>query len=150
MKQDTRRACAACSALMTSLRVREISALWTVLRQPFVLPKASFGHHECKWERLDLDVLGCLLCGTIHACGDGACRCTQEVEDGHVCTLSGVVIREKRFVQTEFIAHAHLTDCVTSQSVFEEENAAEEAQRRRAHAVLGRRECYTCAISWAA
>jgi hypothetical protein len=113
---------------MTTLRVREVSALWTVLRQPFVLPKASFGHHECKWERLDLDVLGCLLCGTIHACSDGACKCTQEVEDGHVCTLSGVVIREKRFVQTEFIAHAHLTDCVTSQSVFEEENAAEEVR----------------------
>jgi hypothetical protein len=113
---------------MTSLRVREISALWTVLRQPFVLPKASFGHHECKWERLDLDVLGCLLCGAIHACSDGACKCTQEVEDGHVCTLSGVVIREKRFVQTEFIAHAHLTDCVTSQSVFEEENAGEEVR----------------------
>jgi hypothetical protein len=114
--------------LMTSLRVREISALWTVLRQPFVLPKASFGHHECKWERLDLDVLGCLLCGAIHACGDGTCKCTQEVEDGHVCTLSGVVIREKRFVQSEFIAHAHLTDSVTSQSVFEEENAAEEVR----------------------
>jgi hypothetical protein len=109
---------------MTSLRVREISALWTVLRQPFVLPKASFGHHECKWERLDLDVLGCLLCGTIHACSDGACKHTQEVEDGHVCILSGVLVREKRFVQSEFIAHASLTDCVASQSVFEEENAA--------------------------
>ena len=95
---------------MSLLRVREISALWTALRQPFVLPKASFGFHECQWERLDLDVLGCVLCGTIHACADGRCQNTEEVEDGHVCVLSGVVIREKRFVATEFIPHALLTD----------------------------------------
>jgi hypothetical protein len=109
--------------LMSLLRVREISALWTALRQPFVLPKASFGFHECQWERLDLDVLGCVLCGTIHACADGRCQNTEEVEDGHVCVLSGVVIREKRFVATEFIPHALLTDCVAAQCVFEEENA---------------------------
>lgn len=111
---------------MSAPRVRAMSALWTVLRQPFVLPQASFGFHECQWERLDLDVLGCTLCGTIHACADGRCQHTVEVEDGHVCFLSGVVVREKKFVQTEYIAHAALTDCMVTASIFEEENAAEQ------------------------
>lgn len=108
---------------MSLLRVREISQIWTMLRQPFVLPRACFGHHECRWERLDLDVLGCVLCGSVHACADGACGDVQEVEDGHVCTLSGVLVRDRRFVQTEFLPHANLTETVAAHCVFDEETA---------------------------
>lgn len=113
---------------MTSLHVRKIAKLWQALRQPFSLPPASIGFHECRWEHLDMDVMGCLLCGNIHACADGRCVSTEEVEDGVVCTLSGVLIRNKRFVDNEFMSHVNLTDFVPSHNVFEEENAVSDVR----------------------
>jgi hypothetical protein len=109
---------------MTSLQVQKIVQLWRTLRQPFTLPASSLGFHECRWERLDLDVLACVLCGAVHACADGRCTSLEEVEDGVVCTLTGVLIRDKRFVASEFMSHVSLTDFVPSHNVFEEENAA--------------------------
>jgi hypothetical protein len=116
-------------------RTRRAVALWTALRQPFVLPVAAAGLHECRWEHLDLDVLGCVLCGQVHACADGRCAETEEVEDGVVCRLSGVVVREKLFVETEFVSHVNLTDFVAPQNVFDEETAGADV-RSIVHALL--------------
>lgn len=113
---------------MTSLHVQRITKLWKMLRQPFTLPPASLGYHECRWEHLDMDVLGCLLCGKIHACADGRCVSTVEVEDGVVCTLSGVLIRNKRFVDNEFMSHVQLTDSVPSHNVFDEETCSDDVR----------------------
>ena len=104
-------------------RTRRMVALWRALRQPFVLPVAAAGLHECRWEHIDLDVLGCVLCGQVHACADGRCTETEEVEDGVVCRLSGVVVRDKLFVETEFVSHVNLMDFVAPQNVFDEETA---------------------------
>jgi len=112
---------------MAARRERMV-ALWRTLRQPFVLPAAAVGAHACRWEYIDLDVLGCLLCGQVHACADGRCRETAEIDDGVVCTLSGVVVRDKRFVDTEFVSHVNLTEFVAAQNVFDEETALSEVR----------------------
>ncbi len=39
--------------------MQKIVKLWRTLQQPFTLPASSLGYHECRWERLDLDVLAC-------------------------------------------------------------------------------------------
>ena len=100
---------------MTSLHVRKITKLWQALRKPFTLPPASLGYHECRWEHLDIYVMGW-------------CVSTEEVEDSVVCTLSGVLIRNKRFVENEFMSHLNPTDFVPSHNVFEEENAASDVR----------------------
>lgn len=104
-------------------RKQRAVALWRMLRQPFALPVAAAGLHKCCWENIDLDLLGCTLCGQVHACADGRCSETMEVEDGVVCTLSGVVVRNKLFVDTEFVSHVNLTEFVAQQNVFDEETA---------------------------
>lgn len=78
--------------------------LWRCLRQPFVLPPLAHSrHHACEWEHVDVDVLGCLVCGAIHACSMLACKETVKTSDGVVCALSGVVIHEKMFAENEFL-----------------------------------------------
>lgn len=110
-------------------RTRQMVALWQMLRQPFTLPVATAGLHECCWEHIDLDVLGCKLCGRVHACADGRCSDTEEVEDAVVCRLSGVVVRDKLFVETEFVSHVNLMDFVAPQNVFDEESAGDEVHK---------------------
>ncbi len=109
---------------MTSLHVRKITKLWQTLWQPFTLLTESLGYHECLWEHLNMDVMGCLLCGNMHACADGRCVSMEEVEDSVLCTMSCVLICNKRFVENEFMSHVNLTDFVPSHNVFEQENTA--------------------------
>ncbi len=73
-----------------------------------------------------MDVMGCLLCGNMHACADGLCVSMEEVEDSVLCTMSCVLICNKRFMENKFMSHVNLnlTDFVTSHNVFEEENTA--------------------------
>lgn len=66
--------------------------LWRKIRKPFVLPIVAKGHHKCEWEEITSKIYGCKLCGTLHVCGHGECE-TVEIEDGHVCVISGVVVR---------------------------------------------------------
>jgi len=48
----------------------------------------------------------------------------EEVKDSVLCTMSCVLICNKRFVENEFMSHVNLTDFVSSHNVFEQENTA--------------------------
>jgi hypothetical protein len=84
-------------------RLHEITCMWSKLREPFILPQSSHSLHECEWERIDIDVLGCLVCGKVHVCEYGSCKDVTESLDGQVCNVSGVVIYDKKFVETEYM-----------------------------------------------
>lgn len=108
-------------------RERKLDAivdLWHRLRRPFTLPPCA-RHHECEWEHIDIDVLGCLTCGRIHACN--VCTCTDVVEtsDSVVCALSGAVLRNQRYSDVEFVDTVAMTGPV---SQFEEDFDAEVEQ----------------------
>jgi len=76
--------------------------LWRRLRQPFVLPLGT-KHHTCEWEYIDVDVLGCTLCGDVHVCDP--CTCKDVIETNHsvVCAISGVVLRNYMYSDVEFV-----------------------------------------------
>jgi len=75
--------------------------LWEQIRRPFPLTKAMKTFHKCQWEHIEVDVLGCLLCGNIHICSIESCACI-EIADGMVCVLSGVCVKTKNFKQDEY------------------------------------------------
>ena len=95
--------------------------LWHRLRRPFILPQCA-QHHACEWESIDIDVLGCLVCGRIHACDVCACTDVIETSDSVVCAISGAVLRSQRYSEVEFVDTVALTGPV---SQFEEDFDAE-------------------------
>ena len=94
--------------------------LWRLLKQPFTLPTNCAHTHTCEWKAINVDILGCVLCGDIHACSDLKCKDVIETEDGTVCALSGVYIRNKQYVLTEYQDTVNLTDMKVSHRVIEE------------------------------
>ena len=94
--------------------------LWRLLKQPFTLPPNHTHTHTCEWKAIDVDVLGCVICGEIHACADLQCKDVIETEDGTVCALSGVYIRNKQYVLTEYQDTVNLTDMKVSHRIIEE------------------------------
>ncbi len=74
--------------------------IWKLLRAPFILPTDTC--KTCEWESIDVDLYGCCTCGKMHFCEYGSCQ-TVESEDALVCSLSGLVVYTKRFVETEFV-----------------------------------------------
>lgn len=111
-----------------NIKVRQAAYVWRLLRKPFALPPCSFSHHECQYERIDMDILGCLLCGHVHACCDGDCQDVVETDDSSVCLLSGVVIRDKKFVVDEYMDTQTLNDMPVSNRVFDEECSHEQIE----------------------
>lgn len=95
------------------LGVHELVHVWRQLRAPFPLPCVTAKSHVCEWEKLEIDVLGCTLCGKVHACEYGSCQSVLETSDGLVCELSGVVVYGKRYVESEFMD----TVCVTGTDI---------------------------------
>ena len=108
---------------MLTLSQQKHVAIWQKLRQPFVLPRAGISHHKCNWERLDIDLFGCTLCSNIHACNERQCENCIETGDGTVCSLSGVVVRNCKFVEEEFMENVHLVNFHTSWRVFDQDVA---------------------------
>lgn len=102
--------------------------LWRELRKPFVFPSSSTGFHTCEWEQLDIDLFACKLCGHVHACRDLQCVDTIETDDGTVCALSGVVIREKKYDVNEYQDTIDFTEFKPSYRHFEEEAIAVEIE----------------------
>lgn len=96
--------------------LQQVIKIWRQLRSPFVLPVTTAKCHVCEWEKLDIDVLGCTVCGKLHACEYGTCTETEQTSDGLVCNLSGVVVYTKLYVETEFMD----TLCVTGREAPEE------------------------------
>lgn len=104
-------------------------ACWRDLRKPFVLPLLSLAHHQCQWERIDVDLFGCTLCSSVHACCEDTCMDKLETDDGVVCRLSGILIRTCRFVEDEYMDNVHLVDCQSSTREFDEDLCHPEIER---------------------
>lgn len=102
--------------------------LWQQLRQPFILPICSVGHHTCDWEKIDLDLFACKLCSNVHACRDLACSDVVETNDGTVCALSGVVIREKKYDENEYQDTIDFTDLKPSYRQYDEEAVGDQIE----------------------
>lgn len=68
--------------------------LWKLLRQPFPLTPSGRAYHACRYEAIDINIYGCVLCSNIHHCGPDVCQ-TCETEDAHVCVLSGIVVSKR-------------------------------------------------------
>ena len=94
--------------------------LWRLLKQPFTLPPDTRHTHTCMWKAIDAGLLGCTLCGNIHACNALQCRDVIENDDGTVCALSGVYIRDKQYSKTEYQDTVNWTDGKLSHRVVEE------------------------------
>ena len=60
--------------LMSETRKDVCIRLWRLMKQPFVLPCGYAHTHDCKWKAIDAGLLGCELCGAIHACADLLCK----------------------------------------------------------------------------
>jgi hypothetical protein len=75
--------------------------LWRALRRPFALTPEMRHVHKCQWEKIDMGILGCKLCSAIHICSIDSCPSTQS-NDATVCTLSGLCLTNKNFVQDDY------------------------------------------------
>lgn len=75
--------------------------LWLALRRPFTLTPEMCYLHKCQWEKIDMGILGCRLCSAIHVCSIDSCPSTQS-QDATVCTLSGLCLTNKNFVQDDY------------------------------------------------
>jgi len=75
--------------------------IWKSLRTPFILP--AMAQHHCEWENIDMGVLGCRVCGTVHVCNFMSCKNVLETNEGTVCELSGIVIHNKKYSDTEYM-----------------------------------------------
>tara|TARA_B100001094_G_C18191800_1_gene807794 strand:- start:1886 stop:2791 length:906 start_codon:yes stop_codon:yes gene_type:complete len=76
-------------------------SIWKQLRKPFALTEQMNTLHSCKWENIEIDTLGCVLCGAIHACHIDTCEVVH-VSDATVCVVSGVCVKTQNFKQEEF------------------------------------------------
>lgn len=69
------------------------------MRYPFVIP--SQFHKKHSYEVFCDDAAGCLLCGYIHTCSN--CDSSVETDEGHVCTITGLVVYPYVFSTKEFV-----------------------------------------------
>lgn len=75
--------------------------LWHALRRPFALTPEMCRVHKCEWEKIDMGIMGCRLCSTIHKCCIETCPVTQS-QDATVCMLSGLCLTNTNFVQDDY------------------------------------------------
>jgi hypothetical protein len=76
--------------------------IWHQLRSPFLLPI-----HCCRgcvnWEQIEYGKMGCLSCGSFHICCITTCP-TTEIENQHVCIITGVVVRTITYDSNEYVS----------------------------------------------
>jgi len=70
-----------------------MSAVWRILRGPFILPDNTETYHACEWEKIDFDKAGCLLCGRVHVCDSITCKDVSTTHDSVICNVTGCVLR---------------------------------------------------------
>jgi hypothetical protein len=75
---------------------------WRWLRMPFVLPQTARKMHVCRWELIDFDCAGCVVCGHVHRCSAGTCTDVVTTDDAVVCTVTGVCVDSQRFADNEY------------------------------------------------
>lgn len=97
--------------------------LWQIIRAPFVYPQ-TLVHHKCVWEKIDIDMAGCILCGWVHICSElhndvayfeknilkkkqTFCfdtNCQKIVEMEHVvCAITGYCLHDALYSDLEFV-----------------------------------------------
>jgi len=69
-----------------------MDAIWRLLRGPFILPQHSERYHTCRWEKIDFDKAGCLVCGTVHKCDAITCKDVCTEDDSIICNVTGCVL----------------------------------------------------------
>jgi hypothetical protein len=75
--------------------------IWLQIRGPFMLPRG--GCVSCtQWEAVEFGCMGCRRCGSFHICCIKTCPVT-EVENNHVCTITGAVVRSITYDSTEYL-----------------------------------------------
>jgi hypothetical protein len=75
--------------------------IWLQIRTPFMLPRGSCV--SCMhWEAVEFGCMGCKRCGNFHICCIKTCPIT-EIENNHVCTITGAVVRSITYDSTEYI-----------------------------------------------
>lgn len=99
----------------------DMCKVWHCLRRPFPLPESTTKYHACEWEVIDMGVLGCRVCGAIHACDSLTCRDVIETNEGRVCALSGVVVYDKAYSDLEYLDTLVLSDSVPVSNDFDAE-----------------------------
>jgi hypothetical protein len=78
--------------------------IWRQLRSPFLLP--INGCAVCTdWEQIEYGKMGCLKCGSFHLCCVTTCPIT-EIENNHVCTITGAVVKTITYDSTEYLTTA--------------------------------------------
>jgi len=84
--------------------------IWLQIRSPFLLP--SHGCVECtQWESIEYGKMGCRICGNFHVCCASTCP-LSEIENNHVCVITGVVVKTITYDSNEFLSTAtHDTPC---------------------------------------
>lgn len=82
-----------------------LSKMWRDLRQPFTLCGCMKSVHECEWEVFDVGLAGCTVCGRVHRCSANRCAEAGVIETGDaiVCSVTGLCVREKIFVDNEWV-----------------------------------------------
>jgi hypothetical protein len=91
--------------------------IWRQLRAPFLLPVNCCG--ECvEWEAIEHGKMGCRRCGAFHICCISTCPIT-EIENNHVCNITGVVVRTITYDSNEYLSTAvhDTTPTVTCKSL---------------------------------
>lgn len=77
-----------------------VSAWWKKNEHNFLFPPAYIGHTH-QWEKLDIDTVGCKLCGIVHCCSfkTNIVDCHREIQDDSsvVCTITGIVLNTHSF-----------------------------------------------------
>ena len=68
--------------------------LWRLLRGPFILPENTTKYHQCRWEKIDFDKAGCLVCGGIHKCDAITCKDVSTVDDSLICNVTGCILNK--------------------------------------------------------
>jgi len=78
--------------------------IWTQIRSPFLLPTNVCG--TCtEWDAVEFGIVGCRQCGAFHVCCLETCTVT-EIENNHVCNITGTVVRSITFDNNEYITTA--------------------------------------------
>ena len=81
--------------------IRNDALLWHALRSPFALTPNMRTLHKCQWEKIDMGILGCTLCGAIHICSIKHCPTIQS-NDATVCLYSGLCLTNSNIKQEDY------------------------------------------------
>jgi hypothetical protein len=60
-----------------------------------VLPENTEKYHECRWEKINFDKTGCLVCGKIHKYDCITCKDVSTTGDFLICNITGCILNKE-------------------------------------------------------